>query len=249
MNLLKNKIVIVTGASNGIGREIAKHFASEGAAVIIADIDSDNGKLLADELNNLSGSGYYIQTDVREPGSIKNLFEETENIYNQVDVLVNNAGVSEFLSPFKVTVEKWDNVLNTNLRSCFLCTREAALSMAEHNSGSIINIASTRAFMSEKNSEAYAASKGGIVSMTHAFALSLSEFNIRVNCISPGWIHTGTADELREKDHLQHPSRRVGTPADIARACLFLANSDNDFITGQNLTIDGGMTRKMIYEE
>lgn len=249
MSLFNSKVVIVTGASNGIGSEVARHFALEGAAVIIADIDTDNGETLADEINKSSGRGYYIRVDVSDPESIKNLFVETKSLYNRIDVLVNNAGISEFQSPFEITVEQWDNVLNTNLRSCFLCTREAALSMAEHKSGSIINIASTRAFMSEKNSEAYAASKGAIVSLTHAFALSLSEFKIRVNCVSPGWIHTGTADELREKDHLQHPSRRVGTPADIARACLFLASPDNDFITGQNLTIDGGMTRKMIYEE
>lgn len=249
MSLFNSKIVIVTGASNGIGSEIARRYAFEGAAVIIADIDTDNGKILAYELNKSSGSGHFIKTDVSDPDSIKHLIDKTENIYKRIDILVNNAGISEFQSPFEITVEQWDHVINTNLRSCFLCTREAAALMGKHKSGSIINIASTRAIMSEKNSEAYAASKGGIVSLTHAFALSLSELNIRINCISPGWIHTGATDELRETDHLQHPARRVGKPADIARACLFLTNPDNDFITGQNLVIDGGMTRKMIYEE
>jgi NAD(P)-dependent dehydrogenase (short-subunit alcohol dehydrogenase family) len=102
--------------------------------------------------------------------------------------------------------------------------------------------------MSEKDSEAYAASKGGLLALTHAMALSYSGHNITVNCISPGWIHSGDADDLREIDHQQHPSNRVGKPDDIARACLFLTDDANDFITGENLVIDGGMTRKMIYE-
>lgn len=249
MSFYNRKVVIVTGASNGIGSEIARQFGSEGATVIIADIDTGNGKAVADKINKSSGRGHYFRTDVSDPDSIKNMIKQTVNLCDRIDVLVNNAGISEFQSPFEITVEQWDKVLNTNLRSCFLCTREAAKTMGVHKSGSVINIASTRACMSEKNSEAYAASKGGIISLTHAFALSLSELNIRVNCISPGWIHTGERNELYEKDHLQHPARRVGKPADIARACLFLAHSNNDFITGQNLIIDGGMTRKMIYEE
>lgn len=112
----------------------------------------------------------------------------------------------------------------------------------------MVNIASTRASMSEKNSEAYAASKGGLLALTHAMAVSYAEENITVNCISPGWIHTGDYEKLRDIDHSQHLSGRVGKPEDIARACLFLTQPENNFINGENLVIDGGMTRKMIYE-
>lgn len=114
--------------------------------------------------------------------------------------------------------------------------------------GAIINIASTRAQMSEPHTEAYSATKGGISSLTHSLAITLGEYGIRVNSISPGWIETGDYSALREIDHSQHPSGRVGKPEDIARACCFLADLENDFITGENLVIDGGMTRKMIYE-
>lgn len=110
-------------------------------------------------------------------------------------------------------------------------------------------MASTRYLMSEPDSEAYAASKGGIVSLTHALAISLSKYNITVNCISPGWIDTGHYGELRPIDHEQHPSNRVGTPEDIARMCIYLCQPENNFINGQNIIIDGGMTKKMIYEE
>jgi NAD(P)-dependent dehydrogenase (short-subunit alcohol dehydrogenase family) len=120
--------------------------------------------------------------------------------------------------------------------------------MKKNGGGSIVNIASTRAFMSQPNSEAYAATKGGIVALTHAMAASLAPDRIRVNCISPGWIETGDYSLLKETDHIQHFSGRVGLPADIARACIFLTQEANSFINGTNLTIDGGMTRKMIYE-
>jgi NAD(P)-dependent dehydrogenase (short-subunit alcohol dehydrogenase family) len=117
------------------------------------------------------------------------------------------------------------------------------------NGGRIINMASTRAIMSEPNSEAYAASKGGIVSITHSLAASLQPNGITVNCISPGWIQVDQNEELKETDHLQHWSNRVGKPEDIAKACIYLADLENNFINGQNIIIDGGMTRKMIYEE
>jgi len=119
----------------------------------------------------------------------------------------------------------------------------------EKNGGRIINMASTRAIMSEPNSEAYAASKGGIVSITHSLAASLQPNGITVNCISPGWIQVDQSEELKETDHLQHWSNRVGKPEDIAKACIYLADPENNFINGQNIIIDGGMTRKMIYEE
>ncbi|WP_096200679.1 SDR family oxidoreductase [Bacillus sp. FJAT-45350] len=170
--------------------------------------------------------------------------------YGKIDILINNAGVSRFKNVYELTVDDWDDVLNSNLRGTFLCSKEAAKYMKKNKSGgSIVNISSTRATMSEKNSEAYAASKGGILSLTHALALSLSDNAIQVNAISPGWIETGDYNELSEIDHKQHPSQRVGKPEDIAPACLFLTNKQNNFITGENLVIDGGMTKKMIYKE
>ena len=247
MGKYTDKIAVITGAANGIGEAIATGFASEGATVVLADIDTAKAEMLEQQLITDGVKAKFIPTDVAVPTSVEALFEITQSYFGRVDVLINNAGISEWKSPFELTLETWDKIINTNLRGVFLCSREAAKLMPEGSA--IVNIASTRAIMSEPNSEAYAASKGGIVALTHAMAASFSHRRIQVNCISPGWIEVNSYDNLRKDDHEQHFSRRVGTPDDIARACLFLADPTNNFISGENLIIDGGMTRKMIYVE
>jgi len=243
------KVVIVTGAGKGIGNAIAKSYASNGTRVIIAEKDPKTGKETEKSILSSGGDATFIRTDVSNPKNILQLFSKALDLYGRIDILINNAGISEFKSPFELKVDEWDNILNTNLRAIFLCSREAAAIMKKAGGGSIVNIASTRAFMSEPNSEAYAASKGGIVALTHAMAASFSQYHIRVNCISPGWIETGDYSKLKDTDHTQHLSGRVGKPDDIAKACLYLTDDTNEFVNGTNLIIDGGMTRKMIYEE
>jgi len=245
--MFQNKTVIVTGAAQGIGRAVATHFAKAGANVVIADIGHDLGVQLAGELQKEGYSAIFAETDVRSEESVRQLMDMAAARFGEIHILINNAGKGKWISPLELSLEDWDDVINTNLRSVFLCSREAAKRM--NSGGAIINLASTRAVMSEPNSESYAASKGGILALTHALASSFSELNITVNSISPGWIETGDYDALRPVDHNQHFSNRVGKPDDIARACLYLANPENDFITGTDLTIDGGMTKKMIYEE
>ncbi|MCT2535749.1 SDR family oxidoreductase [Aquibacillus koreensis] len=242
--------VIVTGAGNGIGRAVAMAYAEAGAQVVVADVDEQAGRKTVKQIQtDLNGNAVFVQADVRKPEDIVNLMDKAINHFGHIHVLINNAGVSRFTSIFDITVDEWDDVINTNLRGAFLCAREAAKHMRTNkDGGSIVNIASTRASMSEANSEAYAATKGGISSLTHALAMSLQEEHITVNAISPGWIETTNYDSLREIDHDQHPSKRVGTPSDIASACLFLTDPKNNFINGENLVIDGGMTRKMMYE-
>lgn len=241
----QSQVIIVTGASHGIGRGIAEAYVAKGAQVVIADV---NEKLGEEVSKQLVGSKF-IKTDVRKESDIKHLMKETIKQFGRIDILINNAGKSDFKPLFDLTISEWDDVINTNLRSVFLCSREAALQMREQESGgAIVNIASTRATMSEPNSEAYAATKGGIVAITHALAASLAEHHITVNAISPGWIETGDYSELRDIDHEQHLSGRVGKPSDIAKACMYLTDPQNDFVTGINLVVDGGMTRKMIYE-
>lgn len=239
-----NKTVIVTGAGNGIGQGVALAYKREGANVVVADWDDSNFAAL--EAKGLD----CLQINVQEEADIQRLLEQTIEKYGQVDILINNAGVSVFKPLFELTLDEWDRVINTNVRSVFLATKEAAKYMKNNETGgAVVNMASTRSMMSEVNSEAYAASKGGIVSLTHALALSLADYHITVNCISPGWIETNEKAELREVDHHQHPSRRVGTVADIAKACLYLTDPENNFVNGENITVDGGMTKKMIYEE
>lgn len=244
--MFEQKTVIITGAAQGIGRAVAIHFAKAGAHVVVADIE-ESGQALVNELTQAGYSSLFVQTDVRSVQQIKQLMHTAATQFNGIHVVINNAGKGNWQSPLTLSLEEWDDVMNTNLRSVFLCAREAVPYMK--NGGAIINMASTRAFMSEPNSESYAATKAGIIGLTHALASSLSEYNITVNAISPGWIETGDYAALRDIDHKQHFSKRVGTPDDIARACLYLANPLNNFITGTNLTIDGGMTKKMMYEE
>ncbi|ANU22666.1 SDR family NAD(P)-dependent oxidoreductase [Planococcus donghaensis] len=234
--MFTNKTIIVTGASHGIGKSIATHFAAEGARVIGLDIETID-----------MTSVEYRKCDVGNFDEVISVFKQIHEDYGAIHALINNAGISKFKSIWEVDETEWDHVLNTNLKSVFICSREAARYMTE-DIRSIINMTSTRAFMSEPNTETYSASKGGIYALTHSLAATFSEQGIRVNSIAPGWIHTGETEDLRDIDHQQHWSGRVGEPADVARACLFLSNPQNSFISGECLNIDGGMTRKMIYE-
>lgn len=244
----KDKTVIVTGAGKGIGRSISAAYAACGATVVITDIDSESLEETSRLIVKAGGRSAVITADVSIPDDITRLFHEVDRRFSAIDILINNAGIAEWKSPYDLTVDEWDRIINTNLRSMFLCSREAAKIMRRNKRGSIVNISSTRALMSEPDSEAYAASKGGITALTHALAASFSKDNIQVNCISPGWIENTAYSSLRKIDHSQHFSGRVGKPEDIARACLYLTDENNSFVNGANLVIDGGMTRKMIYE-
>lgn len=244
-----NKVVLVTGAANGIGKAISKEYLKAGAAVILADIDIKNGLSLEKEYTSQGYNSFFYKIDLKSVEEIKEMFEMIISKYKKIDILINNAGIGRFKSLYEVTTEDWDEVINVNLRSVFFASQQFAKCNKGTNYGRIINISSTRYLMSEPNTEAYSASKGGIVSLTHALAISLSGEKITVNAISPGWIQNSNYENLKEEDHKQHPSLRVGKPEDIARACLFLTDENNDFISGENIVIDGGMTKKMIYVE
>ncbi|KHF41766.1 SDR family NAD(P)-dependent oxidoreductase [Halalkalibacter okhensis] len=246
---MANRTVIVTGAGQGIGEAIAKAYGANGDRVIVTDVNEMKAQEVATNIIENGGEAHARFCDVRNEEHILKIVAMVEQQYGEINILINNAGVSKFKSPFDLTIEEWDDIQHTNVRSVFLFSREVAKIMRKHKKGSIINLASTRAEMSEPHSEAYAASKGAIVALTHSLAASFQEDRIQVNSISPGWVHTGEKSELRQIDHDQHFSKRVGEPDDIARACLFLTDESNHFINGENITIDGGMTRKMIYEK
>ena len=178
--------------------------------------------------------------------------QEIFEMLGDIDILVNNVGISGFKPLTELSIEEFDHVIATNLRPAFITSRQLALHRQQNGNrsyGRIINLCSTRYLQSEAGTEAYSASKGGIYSLTHSLAVSLAPLHITVNAIAPGWIHVREEEPLRPEDHRFHPSGRVGTPDDIARACLFLCDEANDFLNGQTLTIDGGATIRMIYPE
>ena len=235
MEDFSSQTVIVTGAGKGIGKGVAALFSQKGANVVVAELEEHLGKKTVEEIQLMGGEAFFVKVDVRKEKDIITLMERAFEKYGRIDILINNAGKALFKSPYEVSVEEWDDIIHTNLRSVFLAAREAAKYMRKNEEGgSIVNIASTRSMMSEPNSETYAATKGGIVSITHALAASLSPDNITVNSISPGWIETGDYSQLSTRDHKQHFSNRVGKPEDIARACLYLTSRENDFVTGIN---------------
>lgn len=246
--IARRRVLAVTGGAQGIGRAIALHFAQHGYAVSFADTQVTAGRATLKALRAKGAKAEFHKADVSREADVRNWLRATARTLGCPDVLINNAGIRASAPFLTLSPKAFDLVLGTNLRGTFLCTQQAAKLMVKHRKqGAIINIASTRAFMSEPNTEAYAASKGGIVALTHATAVSLGARGIRVNSISPGWIETRGRRHSR-RDRLQHPAGRVGTPEDIARACLYIAEQAG-FMTGQNLTLDGGMTVKMIYED
>lgn len=225
------RTAFVTGAARGIGLAIARRLLAEGWRVVLADRAAPP---------DLGPQAHAEIVDVADEAQVNAAIGRLDRL----DALVCNAGFGRTRPLRELTLADWNAVLATNLTSIFLCARAAEAKLrAAH--GAILTIASTRAHMSEANTEAYSASKGGVVALTHALAISLGP-EVRVNCISPGWINSAGAT-LTAAEHAQHPAGRVGTPDDVAAMATFLLGAEAGFVTGQEFVVDGGMTRKMIY--
>jgi len=238
--MVNDRAAIVTGAAHGIGRGVAGHLARLGWQVILADID---GEAVSGAAAETGGAG--VACDVGEEADVERLVAVARARAGRIDAVVSNAGIGGFAPLAQTTLESWKEVLATNLTATFLLAKAAAADLKAAR-GSIVAIASTRAHMSEPNTLAYSASKGGLVALTHALAMTLAP-DVRVNCVSPGWIDTGKHGSLKVSDHAQHPVGRVGRPEDVAAAVAYLLSCEAGFITGAELIVDGGMTRKMIY--
>lgn len=230
---MKKKVALVTGAAHGIGLGVARGFVAAGWSVFTTDLQPVS-------IRNVG----FLAGDVGDPAHLHALVEACVERFGGVDCLVNNAGRMGERKPLAATtLEDWEPILRTNLTGPFLLSRECAPHLASRE-GSIVNIASTRATMSEPNTFAYSASKGGLLALTHSLAASLAP--VRVNCISPGWIDVA-GGKLTKADHSQHWAGRVGRAEDVAELALYLASAG--FVTGAEFVLDGGMTRKMIYAD
>ncbi|KAJ3051875.1 hypothetical protein HK097_007109 [Rhizophlyctis rosea] len=282
------KHILITGAANGIGRYLATHFFKKGYNVTLADSDTGSLNALKSILSSdpftfpppaslqptITTNALFHPCDISSGSSVKSLFEASLSKFHTLDALINNAGIaSPFLSstdpskPFDaLPISAFTKYINTNLTGAYICSHFAAPHLRK-SKGCIINISSTRALMSEANSEGYAASKAGMLGLTHAMAASLGADGVRVNAVSPGWIDVRELDTrevvkageegrsvevpgaLSEEDHKQHLVGRVGRASDVARFVEFLVEDEDGFVTGQNFVVDGGMTKKMIYVE
>lgn len=247
------RVALVTGAARGIGRGVATRLLHDGWSVVLGDIDEAAGQDTVEELARI-GTVEFVTLDVADETSVIACLDRIDDDFGRLDGVVNNAGIADpDTGPIEqLGLEEWNRWLGTNLTGAFLVSKHA-IELLRESGGAIVNMASTRALQSEANTEAYAASKGGLVALTHAMAVSLGP-RVRVNAVSPGWIDTRPpaqqdSDPLREIDHQQHAVGRVGQPRDIAALVAFLLGPDAGFITGQNFVADGGMTRQMLYVE
>ncbi|MGG5810130.1 SDR family oxidoreductase [Falsiroseomonas sp. CW058] len=229
-------VALVTGAAHGIGLAIARRLARDGWRVVAADRAAPPRDLTARP----------VAADVAEEAQVRALVAGVAAREGRLDALVSNAGIMARKPLRDLALAEWSSVLATNLTATFLLAREAE-AMLRAARGAIVTIASTRARQSERHTESYAASKGGLVALTHALAVSLGP-DVRANCVSPGWIDVA-GEPLRPEDHAQHPAGRVGRPEDIAALVAWLVGPESGFVTGAEFVSDGGMTRKMIYAE
>jgi NAD(P)-dependent dehydrogenase (short-subunit alcohol dehydrogenase family) len=248
---LQGKVAIITGSSKGIGEGIARVFSAEGAKVVVVSRNEQEGLKMAHELGSEDGRAIYMKTDVTSSESIKELVRITVATFGRLDILVNNAGYHISKNVEETSEEEWEFIMNTNLRSTFLCSKYAIPHLRQ-TKGNIINISSMVGLVGQPNAGAYSATKGGQISMSKGMAIDFAKDGIRVNVICPGWIQTPLVEDWfsqqadpegsRQYIYDQHPLGRIGTIEECGRAALYLASEDSAFVTGITLNIDGGVT-------
>lgn len=244
--LLEGKIAIVTGASRGIGKEIARSFIAQGATVAFTYRSSEEQALaLEKELTANGGTAKGFQSDAAKFDDAENLVKAVLEAFGTVDIVVNNAGITDDTLLMRMTEEQWDKVVDVNLKSCFNLTKAVMRTMLKARAGSIINISSVVGVQGNPGQANYAASKAGILGFTKSVALELGSRNIRCNAIAPGFIETEMTEKL-DADVVQGwrdtiPLKRGGSPADVANACVYLASDMSSYVTGQTLNVCGGM--------
>jgi 3-oxoacyl-[acyl-carrier protein] reductase len=243
---LDGKVAVVTGAGQGIGLETAKLYASEGAKIVIADINEDSGAKAVEEITSTGGTASFVRTNIAKSTEAKNLMSETQNIYGNIDILLNNAGIMRDATLLKMTEEDFDQVIDVNLKGTFNCTQAVAPIMMEQQKGKIINVSSIVGLYGNFGQTNYVATKAGIIGMTKVWARELGRKNICVNVVCPGFIETEMLMSVPEKIlgmmKEKVPLGRFAQPLDVAKVYLFLASDDADYVNGAVISVDGGVT-------
>ncbi len=247
---LEGKVALVTGASRGMGKAIALKLASLGSRVAVNyvaieasnKVDADN---LVESIIRLGGEAISVEADVQDSEIVKAMVEQVTDKWSKIDILVNNAGINRDTLLLRMSDDAWDNVINTNLRGAYLCTKFVLRSMMRQEWGRIINISSVTGIVGNAGQSNYAASKGGLIAFTKSVAREMGSRNITVNAVAPGYIITGMTDKLpserKEAVLAMIPLQRFGQPEDVAELVAFLASDRAGYITGQAITIDGGL--------
>lgn len=246
MSSLNNKVAVITGGSNGIGKATVYKFVEEGAKVIIWDIVKDAGEALAKELQEKGLNVYFMEVNTADAESVEKATQETLKEHGSIDILINNAGITRDSTLLKMTHEQWDQVIAVNLTGVYNCMRSIAPSMVEQGSGVILNASSVVGLYGNFGQTNYAATKAGVIGMTQTLAKELGRKGVRVNAVAPGFILTDMVkampEEVLAKMASRVPLQQLGTPEDIANTYAFLASDQARYITGTTISVDGGIT-------
>ncbi len=252
---VKDRVAIVTGAAMGIGKGIATVLAREGAKVVVADVNAQEGTRTADELGRGGSDAIFVRTDVGDEAQVRTLVQRAVERYGSLSILVNNAAVGVYTPVHDTTLEAWERCLRVNLTGPFLCAKYALPHLKAAGGGAIVNIASVHAYQNVGGTAPYAASKGGLVALTRVMAIDYARDGIRVNAVCPGWVYTplierifresGDFDGMKQAVTRRQLLGRLGTPEDIGHAVLYLVSNESSFVTGTSLFVDAGLTAQL----
>ncbi len=242
---LQNKVALITGGAQGIGKTISEELVQNGAHVVLGDVNLEGAQATAEAINNNGGSASAVKIDVSNPAEVKQVFDSILKDKKPIDIMINNAGITRDGLMVRMKEADWDRVLNINLKGTFLCSQQAAKQMMKQKSGAIVNIASIVGVMGNFGQANYSASKAGVIGLTKTLAREVASRGIRVNAVAPGFIDTEMTqvldESVRQKLIEQIPLAKLGLPEDVARCVAFLVSNRSSYITGQVINVNGGM--------
>ncbi|QGQ45322.1 SDR family NAD(P)-dependent oxidoreductase [Metabacillus sediminilitoris] len=243
MGKLQDKVAVITGGASGIGAATARLFVSEGAKVVLVDLNEEKGKEFEVELKALNAEALFIKANITSEEEVANIFKQTVETFGKVDVVFNNAGIGRVQPSHELEYSEWRKTVNVDLDGVFLVARESIREMLKTGGGTIVNTASMYGWVGSPGSAAYNAAKGGVINLTRSLALEYAEQNIRINALCPGFIDTPIIPEESKKAlAAATPIKRLGKAEEMAKAVLFMASDDSSFMTGNSLIVDGGYT-------